>query len=760
MIAPRPKQKFGTDKILAKIDEFLEHEDNDRYFIDLLEKQLAGVGEAKKRELIEKRLSYANNKNVYSLLMQYAAGFGKSNIIGWAALQLKDLRQGGDYVYDKVMLIVDRIQLREQLDTKLLNMNIDNSLYAQAYNKATFIDALGGDKRIVIVNLQKFGAVREMLDQEVLNRLAGMRIAFLIDEIHRSHGGASHDEMINVFDQLQSTFDSAPSYNAKRKKKNLIIGFTATPDDHSLARFGEFSGYAEGEKLWVPFDSYTMKEAIEDGYIHNPLKNIVPVASKMIFAEPTHRLEGFVEPSFKDVEKKQIYENRARIDAISAYVADLLVKDVYKRVRGTAKAMLAVYSIKAAIAYKDAVNQHFNDLVTDKKYAKYKDAPIYVVYSDSQDEQKAQSLNGGLSEQKVLENFATKKNGLIIVVAKLQTGFDERRLHTLFLDKEVKGINAIQTISRVNRTTKYKNECRIVDFSYDNVNVQNIRDAFEHFSDVVVSDYDPFCDKRVLGELYTELHKRGVYTKFFDLFKDLYRDENKRGNPESFLTLENGLEQYIYANPERTADTKAKAAQYFTLLNRIEYVIDLEDKFSEAVLLAFYRKFNQLYNLLHRVTDLGDPIEVYFDNQIGIIEKETEETKPKKRKPTEIAEGEPPGPGPKYDILAIIEARNQHEEVVGTLIEDFVDKIEAFFDFVEGYKDGARLMVKIRSRVSEDEIYEDFARIYRTYKAVHRRRVGEHFFKETEDIVDKLCDDFERTVLNKDVDGSGATHVV
>lgn len=749
LIAPRPKQKFGTDKIIAKIDEFLAHEDDDSYFIRQLEKQLEGVSEAKKRELIQKRLSYANNKNVYSLLLQYAAGFGKSNIIGWSALQLKDLRRGGAYVYDKIMLVVDRLQLREQLNIKLLNMNIDNSLYVQAHNKKTFLEALSSDKRIVIVNLQKFTRIREVLDGEVLDKLARMRIVFLIDEIHRSHGGASHDEMINVFDQLQSAFDNAEGYNAKRKKKNLIVGFTATPNDHSLARFGEYSGYAEAEKIWVPFDSYTMREAIQDGYILNPLENVVPVASKMIFQEPPHRLRGFTEPDFKDVEKKQIYEDRERIDAIAAYVADLLVKDVYKRIRGTAKAMLAVYSIDAAIAYKDAVTRHFNDLTKNKKYARYADAPIYVVFSDTQDKQKTSSLNGGLSEKKVLENFATKKNGLMIVVAKLQTGFDERRLHTLFLDKEVKDINAIQTISRVNRTTKYKTECRIVDFSYDNVNVQNIKDAFEHYSNVVVSDFDPYYDKKFLEQSYAVLRKRGVYAKFFETFASIHQDKAKRDDPESFLDLENSLERYIHANPERTADTKAKAAQYFTILNRIEHVITLDDKFSEGTFLAFYRKFNQLYNLIHRVEDPRDSIEVYFDNQIGMIEKATEATAPKQKKPPKMAEGRPPGGEHKYDVLAIIEARNQHEEVVGTLIEDFAEKIESFFEFVKNYKDGERLIVKIRSHVSEDEIYEDFARIYRTYKAVHRRRVGEQFFKETEDIVDKLCDDFEKMILGE-----------
>ena len=756
LISPRPKQKFGTDKIMAKIDEFLAHEQEPDYFENLLEKQLVGVGEAKKKELLEKRQAYSNNKNVYSLLMQYAAGFGKSNIIGWSALQLKDLRRPDSngkmqYVYNKIMIVVDRLQLRSQIDSLMLNMNIDKRLVVEATNKKTFQEALASDSRLVIVNLQKFGAVKEMLDSSVLKKLAKMRIVFLIDEIHRSNSGDQHEEMVSIFDELQSPFDDE-SYSDKAIKKNLIIGFTATPDDHALARFGEFSGYAESEKLWRPFDSYTMKEAIEDGFILNPLKNIVPVASKMLFDLPSNPLEGFTEKEFKDAQKKQIYENRDRIDAISKYVADLLVKDVYRQIRGTGKAMLAVYSIKSAIAYKEAVTKYFNELVILPKYEKYVEAPIHIVYSSNQDEQSATGLNGGLSEEKVLESFALNKNGLIIVVAKLQTGFDEKKLHTLFLDKEIRGISAIQTISRVNRTAKHKNDCKIVDFSYNNVNVQNIKDAFEHFSDVVVSDFDPFGDKKVLDVLLAELYKSVTYDKFFDVFMGIYKDPVKREQPESYLDFESSLKKYIEANPQRTADTKAKAAQYFTILNRIEFVIALDAKYSESSFLFFWRKFNTLYNMLHRSEDIKDPIEVYFDNQIGMVEVVAEESKKKKKKPTEVAQGTKPGEGGQYDILAIIAARNEQEAKTGSLIQDFETKITDFFAYVRDSSEGERLIIKIKSHVSENEIYDDFSKIYRRYRALHRQSVGDYFFKETEDLIDKLCDDFESSLGSDSVE--------
>ncbi len=107
---------------------------------------------------------------------------------------------------------------------------------------------------------------------------------------------------------------------------------------------------------------------------------------------------------------------------------------------------------------------------------------------------------------------------MIVVVDKLQTGFDEPKLHTLFLDKEINGINAIQTISRVNRKAKGKNDCKIVDFSYRNINVNNIKNAFEHFSDVVVSDFDPHGELKLLVHIYEELKEHLIYEKYFEFF--------------------------------------------------------------------------------------------------------------------------------------------------------------------------------------------------------------------------------------------------
>jgi type I restriction enzyme R subunit len=598
LISPRPKQKFGTDKILSKIDEFLEHENEPDYFIKKLERELKdkGVGDEKIKELITKRQKYQNNKNVYSLLLQYSAGFGKSNIIGWTALQLKDLRKNGVYVYDKIMLVVDRLQLRDQLDTMLHNMNIQKGMFIEAYDKKTFTTALASDKRIVIVNVQKFGTVNDILDSSIIAKLSKLRIAFLIDEIHRSNSGVQHEEMISIFDELQSSFDNntreisthsipsslvselAEDTKTTPHKKNLIVGFTATPSDHTLARFGEFNKYAEAEKIWIPFDSYTMKEAIEDGYILNPIKGIVPVSSKMYFEKPENELEGFEGDTGYDdipddtdtgfgadgkkyaIRKKKIYANPERIEAISHFIVERLVTTVYHNIRGTAKAMLATTSIPNAIKYVGFIKKHFKEITKQKKYERFKDAPVYIVYSENQDQPSSNSINDGVNEKTVLQNFKLAKNGIIIVVDKLQTGYDEPKLHTLFLDKEIRGINAIQTISRVNRTTKYKNDCKIVDFSYKNVNVKNIKAAFEHFSNVVVSDFDPLGDEGKLEIYYKELKEHTLlvsqypnYLKYHQGTKDI----------NLILEMQNTFSDYIRKNKVDAKKLKGTINNYF-----------------------------------------------------------------------------------------------------------------------------------------------------------------------------------------------------
>ena len=200
-------------------------------------------------------------------------------------------------------------------------------------------------------------------------------------------------------------------------------------------------------------------------------------------------------------------------------------------------------------------------------------------------------------EKNIIGRFKNQKDPeIIIVVDKLLTGFDEPKLHTLFLDKEIRGINAIQTISRVNRTTKYKNDCKIIDLSYKNVNVKNIKLAFEHFSNVVVSDFDPLGDEEKLEIYLKELKENDLFIKHFKSFQE-YNTTNVDIN--IILAIDNDFSRFITNEKKEAKKLKKIVSAYFKILNLIEFVIELDKKYSEELSMAAAQmeSLNSLYKV-------------------------------------------------------------------------------------------------------------------------------------------------------------------
>jgi type I restriction enzyme R subunit len=170
----------------------------------------------------------------------------------------------------------------------------------------------------------------------------------------------------------------------------------------------------------------------------------------------------------------------------------------------------------------------------------------------------------------------------------------------LFLDKEIRGINAIQTISRVNRTTKHKNDCKIVDFSYKNVNVKNIKTAFEHFSNVVVSDFDPLGDEAKLEIYYKDLKDHVLLKAEYPNFVKYQQGENGVRDISLILDMQNNFSEYIKHNKIEAKNLKSTINNYFKIINLIEFVIELDVKYSDATFLEFLRKYNNEYNNIHK----------------------------------------------------------------------------------------------------------------------------------------------------------------
>ena len=773
LIAPRPKQKFGADKIMSRIREMLDNEKDPDYYINKLRKELIALGipQTKIEEIILQRKQYRNNRNVYSLLMQYAAGFGKSNIIGWTALRLKDYRYEGKYAYDKIMLVVDRLQLRDQLDTTMMNMNIDKSMFVEAVDKATFISALESQKRIIVINIQKFLDMQEAINESG-TKLKEMRVAFLIDEIHRSNSGDTHDELITLFTRLKETF----SQDGKEiTKKNLLIGFTATPSDETLTRFGEFRS-AYTIPLWVPFDSYTMKEAIADGYILDPTKHILPYAVPVEFEIPEDLIDSGEDEDIKIKERKtDVYSFEPRMRHIAQLVVDRIVNLVYGKIHGQGKAMFAVSSIPNAIKYVEIIRGLYEKKCKEPMYSKYNDAPICIVYSDSQKYTASSVLNGGKSENKVIQDFKQAKNGLIIVVDKLQTGFDEPKLQTLFLDKEISDINAIQTISRVNRTCKYKNECHVVDCSWKNINIENINKAFRKYCDMVISEYNPEEEAKWVAKKYRELCSSFPYKGWFA------RYQNERNDAQFILEMEGELTKWVKQcvaeelaaiafnkehglkpgdqeykeeiNPAR--DLRILVGHYGAAVTSLRDIYVIDKKYMDEIFMEFWRKYCSIYrNATKKEGDKGYVYGVLESDEVPgftLIEDDGKDDTPGGKKGPKDGPSKLPSTKGKSmeQVIEILDRLNAEEHMTAMQAKIWLEEIGKMFQFIAEQKGVKALLLD--DKVSDEDKLEKYKKHQQAYSRRLKKRTDfvqcDRFRSMLEDNVEQLFGIFIKDLI-------------
>lgn len=580
LVQPRPNQKYALNKVCEDIAIKYLNESNPNFQLDKLRAKLEADKFSPKiiEKEIEKRSVYTNNKNQYSLLLQYSAGFGKTYIMCWLALMIKDMllpTSKKDVLFDKILLVSDRIDLRDQTYLAMHNMNIDKTLFKEAENKEQLKNSmLDNGTRVIIVNIQKFPFIKEFLSDKESILLKDKRICFLIDEVHRSNSGEQNQSMLTIFDEISSA--KTGSHN----KKNLVIGLTATPSDETLARYGEYLGSTETVK-WTPFDFYTMKDAIKDGFVLNPLQGLIAYSIQMEYQEDSNLLIP---------KKETIYTDEYRIKKLSNVIVDTLLHKTFHKINKTGKAMLACKSISSAKLYFKEIKQLLAQKTENSEHARFKDARVYIVYSQNQETIPSHILCSDntvqyADEGKVINAFKADRNGIMIVVDKLQTGFDEPKLHTLFLDKEITGINAVQTLCRVNRTTKGKNDCLVIDFSIDNINIQNIITAFNKFEGMVSSSLDTYGIKENIDYIYKKIGISEIYGKFYFRF-------NK--NPDDMF-LNNEISDYINI---KLADSGSKLylaeqirifLEYISCIKLLEGIVDIDKKYTSINFLKFLR---------------------------------------------------------------------------------------------------------------------------------------------------------------------------
>jgi len=458
----------------------------------------------------------------HNYLIEHSAGSGKSNTIGWLAHRLASLHTDqNERVFDSVIVITDRLVLDNQLQDTIYQFDHRQGVVQKIdANSRQLAQALESGVPIIISTLQKFPFVSRQLlkmaeerGQNSTGILPTRKCAVIVDEAHSSQSGESATDLKEVLggEQLQqearrmaeddgvADFDKLYRSMAKRgRQSNLsLFAFTATPKHKTMKVFGR-----DGE----PFDLYTMRQAIEEGFILDVLKNYTTYAAY-------YKLVKFCQED-PEVERKKAAKALARFMRLHphniAQKTEVIVEHFHAvtrhKIGGKAKAMVVTGSRLEAVRYK----QSFDKYIAAKGY------PIksLVAFSGTVIDDKIKDktyteevMNSGIREKDLPERFASAEYQVLLVAEKYQTGFDQPLLHTMYVDRRLFGIQAVQTLSRLNRTHPLKEDTFILDFVNDR---QEIQAAFKQYYEG--AEMGEEVEPNRMYEIRAELDASGVYT--------------------------------------------------------------------------------------------------------------------------------------------------------------------------------------------------------------------------------------------------------
>tara|TARA_B100000315_G_scaffold252069_1_gene288088 strand:- start:7595 stop:10588 length:2994 start_codon:yes stop_codon:yes gene_type:complete len=446
---------------------------------------------------VRKLVDHSCNNGVGSnYLIQHSAGSGKSNSIGWVAHRLATLYNKADEkVFDSVIIVTDRIVLDQQLQNTIYQFEHKAGVVQKIDEDSTQLaEAISTGVPIIITTLQKFPFANEKISQ-----LPKRKYAVIVDEAHSSQGGETatsltdllasafiKEEVEKIIEEENLKEDEKELYRSMLKRgrqPNIsFFAFTATPKYKTLEVFGQAG--ADGKP--AAFHHYSMKQAIEEGFILDVLKHYTTY--KTYF-----RLVKSIEDDPR-VDKKKAARALARFLSLHphniAQKTEVMIEHFRNftrfKIGGRAKAMVVTSSRLSAVKYKQA----FDKYIAEKKYKGIKTIVAFsgkVIDPDLPDiEYTEVGMNKGIKEKELPEKFSTDEYQVLIVADKYQTGFDQPLLHTMYVDKRLSGIQAVQTLSRLNRTCAGKENTFVLDF---------VNDTSE-----ILESFKPYYEQTVVGE--------------------------------------------------------------------------------------------------------------------------------------------------------------------------------------------------------------------------------------------------------------------
>ena len=526
----------------------------------------------------------------HSYLVQHSAGSGKSNSIAWLAHRLASLHDKNDKkVFDSVVVVTDRRVLDRQLQDNIYQFEHKQGVVQKIDEHSDQLaKALSSGTPIIITTLQKFPFVTEKIA-----KLPGHAYALIVDEAHSSQGGEASRQMKQVLaaktleeaaqqegaEEEDAEDRLAAVMKSRGRQKNLsFFAFTATPKAKTLEVFG----VRDGDGKPRPFHLYSMRQAIEEGFILDVLRNYTTYKSY-------YRLVKAVESDPK-VPKKEATKQLARFMSLHphnvAQKTEVMVEHFRSKVRGKiggrAKAMLVTSSRLHAVRYRQA----FDRYIKDKGYA---DIGVLVAFSGTVEDPETgfEFTESGMNidkagkhigEGRLPEVFGGDDFQLLLVANKYQTGFDQPLLHTMYVDKRLSGVQAVQTLSRLNRTAPGKEETFVLDFVNDTDEIQ--RSFQPYYEETSVAET---ADPQQLYELAHRLEAAQVFwsSEVEAFCKVFFAPKEKQSVAEQ-------ADMHRHLNP---------AVDRFKALDEVK-----QDEFRNAVV-----GYVHLYGFLAQIMPFSDP---------------------------------------------------------------------------------------------------------------------------------------------------------
>ncbi|RMG41113.1 MAG: type I restriction endonuclease subunit R [Planctomycetota bacterium] len=489
-------------------------------------------------------------------LIQHSAGSGKSNSIAWLAHQLIGVEKDGQRVFDSIIVVTDRRILDQQIRDTIKQFAQVSATVGHAEHSGDLRRFLAQGKKIIISTVQKFPFILD----EIGSEHAGRRFAIIIDEAHSSQGGRTtakmHQALAGNTDEDETLEDRI---NRLIETKRLLpnasyFAFTATPKNKTLELFGEPVPQPDGTVKHRPFHSYTMKQAIEEGFILDVLAHYTPVPS---YYRLVKKIEDDPEYDTRKARRKlrryvEGHEHAIRVKAeimVDHFHEQVLAR---RKIGGEARAMVVTGSIERAIQYFHA----FQEYLRERK-SPYRAIVAFSGEHEYGGQTVTEAALNGFPSSQIADKFREHPYRFLICADKFQTGYDEPLLHTMYVDKPLSGVKAVQTLSRLNRAHPKKHDVFVLDFQND---VETIQRAFEPYyrTTILAEQTDP--DK--LHDLKGTLDRYQVYGPAeVERFVALYLEgaERERLDP----ILDRCVSRYVHElDEDGQVDFKGKAKAF------------------------------------------------------------------------------------------------------------------------------------------------------------------------------------------------------